>query len=130
MRNWFFNVETSMITSEGTPVAVVFNGDKADPYANARLIENAPDMLWLLDCISRGLWESGDDENLRAEIDALLRIIKADVSTPKNCPFCGGGADTKFENDWWFTFCLECGSQTDGQDTEEHAIKAWNQRAE
>ncbi len=127
MENWFFDAETSMITSEGTPVAVVFNGDKVDPYANARLIESAPSMYRLLDRISRELCETGDDENLRSEIDMVLGRVVAKALQP--CPFCGGTANTALDDDEWsYVFCTECGARSDSYETEGQAIGAWDRR--
>ncbi len=53
--NWRWNVDTAMISNDkGKPVATVYGAsvynnvtDKTEAYANARLVENAPELFRL-----------------------------------------------------------------------------------
>lgn len=50
----------------------------------------------------------------------------------KQCPFCGGEAETTKWPEGWFIECKEqrCGGTIGAYKTEQEAIEAWNTRAE
>ena len=48
----------------------------------------------------------------------------------KICPFCGGEAIFKSDDYCAWVMCKKCGSHSSCRDSNEEAIKVWNQRIE
>ena len=150
---WTLNPETAIISAHtigaGKPdkklIATVFGAsfrsvdDNTEALANARLIENAPAMYYLLDHIAHELRETRDDDKWLEMIDNLLAIDKLlariDGDCEKNapalkpCPFCSS------ENAYVANYgekiaieCPNCDCSTKLCDTMDEAADAWNMR--
>ena len=55
-----------------------------------------------------------------------------DISLPelKSCPFCGGKANAFICGSIFGVECESCGTSSDGFDTKQEAVEAWNRRAD
>ena len=144
---WTLNPETAIISAytidaskpDKKLIAAIFGAsfrsvdDNTEALANARLIENAPAMFYLLDRIAHELRETNDNDNLLKEIDCILDRINGDCNenTPalKPCPFCS--SEHAYIVDYGerkAVECLNCDCSTKLCDTIEEAADAWNMR--
>lgn len=146
---WTLNPETAIISAHtvgaGKPdkklIATVFGAsfrsvaDNSEALANARLIENAPAMFYLLDHISHELRAYGNselDEDLRLDINLLLDKINGDHNENiplKPCPFCSN--EHAYVVDYGEKIAIECAKcdcSTRLCDTIDEAVDAWNMR--
>lgn len=123
------------------PVAAVFGAatlntitDTTEPFANARLIENAPVMFELLEKVGREI--SDFDTKLSKEIDALLAKISPvndgnDDEPRKPCPFCGCANSEIIHVVPEKQYCVECSQcecSTRICNTLNEAVDLWNTR--
>lgn len=143
--NWRWNVDTAMISNDkGKPVATVYGAsvynnvtDKTEAYANARLVENAPELFGLLSIIHSDIHNgfiSNVPPDIFSAIDNVLERINVlpddgeDMSL-KPCPFCDNPNPNTIEYAEQFAIeCPECQCATRLCDTEQEAIYAWNRR--
>ena len=143
---WTLNPETAIISAhtvntskpDKKPIAAVFGAasfisDNTEPFANARLIENAPAMYALLDHFAHELRETRDNDRWLEMINDLLGKIDSndndDAPTLKPCPFCSS------ENAYIANYgkgiaveCPKCDCSTKLCDTIDEAADAWNMR--
>ena len=143
---WIHNLDTAIVsahtlTANGKdierPVAAVFGaatsniiGDTTEPFANARLIENAPAMFELLEKL-----ELVCDCGFRDMINTPLSKIRSGTQTVdeprKPCPFCGCVHSTIIHVVPEKQYCVECSRcecSTRLCDTKDEAVDAWNTR--
>ena len=143
--SWLWNAENATISDKyGTPIATVYGAsiqnnisDTREPFANARLIENAPEMFQLLfsvySDIRNGLIHDVQPDTF-SDIAELLNKICTENDEPfvlslKPCPFCGNPNPYVIEYAQQFAVeCPECQCDTRLCDTEQDAVNAWNYR--
>lgn len=144
---WKLNSETAILSAhtisagkpDKKPIAAIFGAsfrsvdDNTEALANARLIENAPAMFYLLDHIAHELRETNDNDNLLKEIDCILDRINGDceenVPALKPCPFCSSkNAYIADYGERKAVECPNCDCSTKLCDTIDEAADAWNMR--